>query len=320
MAKNRACDPLFGKVLESLSKEAQRNLTNSGLLGPGVLVCYLVGPDTEIEELAREPGDVVKLQELLRHARRAARGQRAEFARRGLDEFVRRDKERREEARAHETKGPTDLQRAAEAPPPWHSRRLPSRLARSAKLEGDSKAREKVEEEERKWWVSDVTDLLITLSGTPTADRAAKTADRKQSAARMCAKVRAATVRSYVRAWRPLWMWWTGTGNRGLPSDPEAVLAYLEQRANEPCAPSVLRRTRAALAFNEEAAGLALAQRVSKCTWFCKQADALEVTLMTTKKGQAWQIHSAYIAAPESSIVDQKSGVVLWCYAFLALP
>ena len=45
---------------------------------------------------AREPGDVVKLQELLRHARRAARDQRAEFARRGLDEFVRRDKERKE--------------------------------------------------------------------------------------------------------------------------------------------------------------------------------------------------------------------------------
>ena len=164
--------------------------------------------------------------------------------------------------------------------------------------------------------MSEVTDLLITLSGTPTADRAAKTADPKQSAARMCAKVRAATVRSYVRAWRPLWMWWTGTGNRGLPSDPEAVLAYLEQRANEPCAPSVLRRTRAALAFYEEAAGLALAQRVSKCTWFCKQAEALEATLMTTKKGQAWQIHSAYIAAAESLVVDEKTGVVLRCYAF----
>ena len=118
MAKNQSCDPLFGKVLESPSKEAQRNLTNSGLLDPGVLVCYLDGPDTEIEELAREPGDIVKLQELLRHARRAARGQRAEFAPRGLDEFVRRDKERKEEARAHETKGPTDLQRSAEGPPP----------------------------------------------------------------------------------------------------------------------------------------------------------------------------------------------------------
>ena len=37
---------------------------------------------------------------------------------------------------------------------------------------------------------------------------------------------------------------------------------------------------------------------------------------MTTKKGQAWQIHSAYIAAAESLVVDEESSVVLRCYAF----
>ena len=247
MPKILSVDPLFQRAYETLSKEAQRNLRETGLLDPAVLVCYLEGPDTEIEELAREPGDNEKLRELLRQVRRAARGQRAEFARRGLDEFVRRDRERKEEARAHETEGPSELQRAAEAPPPWHCRRLPSRLARNTKLEGDSRAREKAEEEERQRWVNEVTDLLITLTGTPTADRAARTTDPKLSAARMCAKVRAATVRSYVRAWRPLWRWWTGTGNNGLPSSPEAVLTYLEQRASEPCAPSVLRRTRCSL-------------------------------------------------------------------------
>ena len=81
----------------------------------------------------------------------------------------------------------------------------------------------------------------------------------------MCAKVRAATVRSYVRAWRPLWRWWTGPGKQGLPSSGEAVLTYLEQRAAGPCAPSVLTRIRSALAFYEEVAGLPPAQRVSKC-------------------------------------------------------
>ena len=316
MPKILSVDPLFQRAYETLSKEAQRNLREAGLLDPAVLVCYLEGPDTEIEELAREPGDNEKLRELLRQARRAARGQRAEFARRGLDEFVRRDRERKEEARAHETGGPSELQRAAEAPPPWHCRRLPSRLARNTKLEGDSRAREKAEEEERQRWVSEVTDLLITLTGTPTADRAARTTDPKLSAARMCAKVRAATVRSYVRAWRPLWRWWTGTGNNGLPSSPEAVLTYLEQRASEPCAPSVLRRTRAALAFYEEAAGLPSSVRVSKCPWFGKQSDALEATLCGTKKGQAWQTHSAYIAAAEALLVDSQAETVLRCYAF----
>ena len=207
-------------------------------------------------------------------------------------------------------------QRATEAPPPWHSKRLPSRLARSTRLEGDSKAREKAEEEERLRWVSEVTQLLLTLEGTPTAERAARTADPSQSAARMCSKVRAATVRSYVRAWRPLWKWWTAAGKQGLPSSSEAVLVYLEQRAAEPCAPSVLRRTRAALAFYEEAAGLTYAQRVSKCQWFNRQADALESTLTTTQKGQAWQTHSAYVAASEALVVNEQAAIVLRCYAF----
>ena len=139
------------------------------------------------------------------NAKRAARGQRAEFARRGLDQFARWEEEKRDETRSHEGHGPSELQRAAEAPPPWHCRRLPSRLARSTRLEGDSRARETAEEEERQRWVVEVTEILLTLSGTLTAEKAARTSDPKLSAARMCSKVRAATIRSYVRAWRPLW-------------------------------------------------------------------------------------------------------------------
>ena len=50
-----------------------------------------------------------------------------------------------------------------------------------------------------------------------------------------------------------------------LPKNSEEVLVHLEHRAAEPCAPSVLRRLRAALAFNEEAAGRTTTERVSKC-------------------------------------------------------
>ena len=132
----------------------------------------------------------------------------------------------------------------------------------------------------------------------------------------MCSKLRAATVRSYVRAWRPLWGWWSSTGNTGLPSSSQAVLAYFEQRAGEPCAPSVLRRTRAALAFYEEGSGLPLSQRVSKCPWFSRQADALESTLSSNKRGQAWQTHSTFIAAAEAMVVDDQANIVLRCYAF----
>ena len=78
----------------------------------------------------------------------------------------------------------------------------------------------------------------------------------------------------------------------------------------------MLRRTRAALAFYEEAAGLTYAQRVSKCQWFNRQADALESTLTTTQKGQAWQTHSAYVAASEALVVNEQAAIVLRCYAF----
>ena len=54
--------------------------------------------------------------------------------------------ETRNGGRKHERTRPKDQQTfngQLKRPPPWHSRRLPSRLARSAKLEGDSKTRVK---------------------------------------------------------------------------------------------------------------------------------------------------------------------------------
>ena len=137
MASKALPDPLYSKVLKQLSLDAQRHLSDTGLSDPGVLESYLGDPSTDLQELAFEPRDIPILEELLNQAHRAARGQRAEFARRGAHEFIRGD----------ETGGPSELQRAIVAPPPWHCRRLPCRLARSLRLEGDSRAREKTEEE-----------------------------------------------------------------------------------------------------------------------------------------------------------------------------
>ena len=74
MPKIRSVDPLFQRAYETLSKEAQRNLREAGLLDPAVLVCYLEGIDTEVEELAREPGDNEKLRELLRAGTQSGKG------------------------------------------------------------------------------------------------------------------------------------------------------------------------------------------------------------------------------------------------------
>ena len=103
MASKALADPLFARVLKQLSPDAQRHLSDTGLSDPGVLESYLGDHSTDLQELPFEPGDIPILEELLKHAHRAARGQRAEFVRRGADEFIRRDKQRREEVRLHET-------------------------------------------------------------------------------------------------------------------------------------------------------------------------------------------------------------------------
>ena len=82
MDSKASADPMFVRVLKKQSSEAQEHLHENGLLDPGVYEIFLGDPDTRVEELAFETGDISMLQELLGHAQRAARGQRAEFARR----------------------------------------------------------------------------------------------------------------------------------------------------------------------------------------------------------------------------------------------
>ena len=101
---------------------------------------------------------------------------------------------------------------------------------------GDSRAREKAEEDERLRWAGEVADLLLTLD-TPTTQRANRAPDPKVAAMRMCGRVRAATLPQL----RPGRGGPSGAGGppqekKQLPTNSEEVLIYLEQRAAEPCA------------------------------------------------------------------------------------
>ena len=69
---------------KQLSLEGQQYLHESGLPDPGVFESFesfLRDPNTIVEELAFETGDVSKLEEPLKQAQRAAHGQQKEFAR-----------------------------------------------------------------------------------------------------------------------------------------------------------------------------------------------------------------------------------------------
>ena len=63
----------------------------------------------------------------------------------------------------------------------------PSKLARFGGWKETAKPARKAQEEERQRWADEVTVYLLTLTSTPAAERAARTADSRHSAGRMCA-------------------------------------------------------------------------------------------------------------------------------------
>ena len=221
------------------------------------------------------------------------------------DESTARD--RNEATERRRKAAPSELQRAAKAPPPWHAKRLPFRQAGAEHApEGDSRAREKAEDDEKERQTTEAANFLLSLKETPTADKAARTTDPFALAASMCTRVQTTTLHKYVRAWRTPWHWWTTHGSEGLLGSSEAVLAYVEQRAGAPCATSTLRWARVAPAFYEEAAGLPKAGRVSQCAWLNTQAEALEKSLTSKARGAAWQTHTAHSASAAEMVTTAQ--------------
>ena len=158
-----------------------------------------------IEELAREPGDEAKLQEQLPQERREAGGQRAEFARRGLDDVVRRDKSARRRHAATKQKARQSSNEQGRRILRGTGVACPQALPEAQNWKATAKRgrRQKTSDS----GVSEVTDLLTTLSGTPTADpQVVGCAHVRQSqssnSVKPCARMEAS-------------VGWTGTGNQG---------------------------------------------------------------------------------------------------------
>ena len=173
---------------------------------------------------------------------------------------TRRDRQM-EAQRDHEVKGPAEPQRDAGAPPEWRQQ------------EGNSKAREKADEEEYPRWSEEVTAHLLSMTDTRHCRPSSHIVEPEAvGGAFVCQGERGDLGATGGR-----------TGVTGLSDTPEVVHAFLEQRASEHCP-----LARAALAFYEEAAGLHREQRLSQCPWFEAQSEALERTLTSKSQGPAW--------------------------------
>ena len=99
---------------------------------------------------------------------------------------------------------PTELQRSVVAPPPWHSRRLPPKLAQTSLLEGDSWAREKAEEDERLRWAGEVADLLVGLANLTKGKASTRTESGSNTDVRQSARSDSLQLRPILEAFLEL--------------------------------------------------------------------------------------------------------------------
>ena len=228
-------------------------------------------------------------------AKRAARVQRAEFANRGPTE-------KKKEARL---RGTETTKRAVEALPQWHCRS-------SSRLEGDSRGREKAEEEERLRWAGEVADFIFSLD-TPTAVRAHKAPNPKTSALRTCSKVRAATVRSCVRAWRPFWAWRSthtvanavGTRAQQLGTACSRAMCTLSDPPNT-SSPRTLGRI-GGHSTGVKSKQMSVDGQASRCARRYSHWNGKRTSVAT---------HSTYLAAAVLLFMNQEQPPVLRCCAF----
>ena len=185
---------------------------------------------------------------------RVARRQRDEFANRSMADHFTADRKRKQALES--LRPPTELQRAAEAPPPWQSCRLPSKLARASLLHAKRHANL------TKGKASDRTE-----SGSNTDVRQSARSDSPQ-------------LRPSLEALLEM-------------VDCDGRRATAEERRSARLPETQGGRALRTVSAQEAASG---SRRVSKCPWLCKRADALEGTLVGNSHGQARQTHSAYLA------------------------
>ena len=293
-------DPLFRRTFKELCFEAQQHMEENGLDDPSVLESFLSDPDTSPAQLAHEPADVAV------QAKRAARVQRAEFPNRGPDGFAKADRERKRKCEEQCLMAPSELQRAVEAPPQWHCRRLPSSLARSSRLSARESRRRGTTKVGRRGGpphphAQGNHSRKGTQDGGPASlsnENVQQSAGSNSTQLRPCvALFLALQEQSAPRRLRTS----TGVFSHGH-------LLSLSARGR----PVASRRRSAQLLF---VAGL-MVHTVRRLFALSTQAEALESTLAGTRRGQAWQTHSEYFAAVELLVTDTAQPTVLQCYAF----
>ncbi len=149
-------------------------------------------------------------------------------------------------------------------PPPAPTRQVfGSRLRRAQALEGDSAARHKAEEAQRKLWLRRLLDALRSVNA-PSVRLAEKSKHAEDILELQIGPRRAGTLRLRVRAWARYREWLQLSYGLNHPVDPHHFLDYLLDRRAEPCSRGVLSSMVDTLRFVERAMGLAPESRITE--------------------------------------------------------
>ncbi len=149
-------------------------------------------------------------------------------------------------------------------PPPAPTRQVfGSRLRRAQALEGDSAARHKAEEAQRKLWLRRLLDALRSVNA-PSVRLAEKSKHAEDILELQIGPRRAGTLRLRVRAWARYREWLQMSYGLNHPADPHHFLDYLLDRRAEPCSRGVLASMVDTMRFVEKAMGLTQELRVTE--------------------------------------------------------
>jgi hypothetical protein len=119
----------------------------------------------------------------------------------------------------------------------------------------------------------------ITESDGPAFHEARLAANPDSALARLIGKTRYRTVLKYVRRWRGVRSWCISEYRMPWPKQAHHISDYLEARAGEPCAPTVIGSIIQAVDWMEKKAGYREADRVARTALVMETKSSLAVQL-----------------------------------------
>ena len=193
-----------------------------------------------------------------------------------------------------------------------------SQRKRTLRLEGGDPLT--IEECETKRWAM-ALGTIVTEADLPARRIAEATSDPCGTWIRLCGSRRARTLRQGVRSWEKFSIWLKLAMGTMWPSGPAAIIDYLEERALEPCGPTIPSSLLMALQLVEAVGGVPKSARLGQDLMVMNVVRNLTKQLETGSppKRTAPVFTVATIMSAELTVADERETVVTRLLAWALL-